>query len=83
MEIQDILVLIALSVLIAYDVVDFFKFQNNLQAYGHKKSETRCKEKYPQNNLKEYLPPARKHDKIDIITSTRRVFPKSPKIKDG
>ena len=76
MDIQDFLVLVVLFVLIAYDVIDFFKFRQNIQEYRKNKERT-AKEKYPQNNMKEFLPPARKYDKVDVITTTQRYCPKT------
>ena len=72
MELQDLLVLIVLVILIIYDVIDYFKLRHDIQMYG---DEQKVKEQYPQNNMKEYLPPARKYDKADIITSTHRYYP--------
>ena len=76
MEIQDLLVLTVLIILILYDVIDYFKLRHDIKMYG---DEQKTKEKYPQDNMKEYLPPARKYDKADVITSTHRYYPTTKK----
>ena len=78
MDIQDIFVLVALALLIAYDVMDFINFRQEMHTYNSNKSkEKSLKEMYPQNNMKEYLPPARKYDKVDVVTTTHRYYPKT------
>jgi len=74
MDIQDLLVLAALIILIAYDVMDYFKLREDLQLYGAAHHH-KIKERYPQNNMKEYLQPARKHDRADVVTTTHRYYP--------
>ena len=77
MDIQDLFVLVALAVLIAYDVIDFIKFRQEMNTYNNKSKEKSLREIYPQNNMKEYLPPARKYDKADVVTTTHRYYPKN------
>ena len=67
---------ISFGLFIVYDVMDYFKLRHDIQMYGTK---VKGKEKYPQDNMKEYLPPARKYDKADIITTTHRYYPKKSK----
>ena len=74
MDIPDLLVLAALLLLIAYDVMDYFKLREDLQIYGEAHHH-KVKEKYPQNNMNEDLPQARIHDRADVITTTHRYYP--------
>ena len=78
MDVQDLLVILVLAVLIAYDVMDYFKLRHDMQMYG---TRQKIKEKYPQDNMKEFLPPARKYDKADVITTTHRFYPTTNKRK--